>query len=194
MFLELSLEQFQSIKRGRTEGEEEELKKLRLMLKKFWQKVYPNLEYEVFLSGYSNIGYFENIGFYVELDASSDDKIINTYGNDLEGAFVSISKAVLLECSMDYENKNRKDLQADFENRFKGVKYAQGLYFVEYALEKWNQYYGDNIPDSIIEHCEDYLNTYFKRGDDMVWSYDRTLNKFIYKEKDKIKEMPGITS
>ena len=27
------------------------------------RKVYPNLEYEVFLRGYSNIGYFENIGF-----------------------------------------------------------------------------------------------------------------------------------
>ena len=88
MNLELSLEQFQSINRKRTEGEEEELKKLRLMLKKFWQKVYPNLEYEVFLRGYSNIGYFENIGFYVEVDASSDEKIINTYGNDFEGAFV----------------------------------------------------------------------------------------------------------
>ena len=194
MTLELSLEQFQSINRKRTEGEEEELKKLRLMLKKFWQKVYPNLEYEFFLSGYSNIGYFENIGFYVEVDASSDDKIINTYGNDLEGAFVSIIKAVLLEYSMDYENKNRKELQTNFETRFKGIKYAQGLYFAEYALEKWNQYYEDNIPDLIIEHYENYLNTCFKRGDDMVWSYNREENKFVYKEKDKVKEMPGITS
>lgn len=185
MSLELSLEQFQSIKRERTEGEEEELKKLRLLLKDFWCKVYPNLEYEVFLRGYSNIGYFENIGFYVELDASSNDKIINIYGNDLEGAFISIVKAVLLEFSMDYENKNKKELQADFENRFKGIKYAQGLYFVEHALEKWSQFYGNNMPDFIIEHYENYLNTHFKRGNDMVWSYDRLLTKFIYKEKDK---------
>ena len=186
MSLELGLEQFKNIERERTEQEEGKLKSLRLLLKEFWRKVYPNLEYEVFLRGYSNIGYFENIGFYILIDVGSDDKIINIYGNDLEGAFISIVKAVLLEFSMDYENKNKKELQSDFQNRFKGIKYAQGLYFVEHALEKWSQFYGNNIPDSIIKHYEDYINIHFKIGDEMVWSYDKEEKKFTQKEKDKV--------
>ena len=191
MTFELSLEEFKNIQRERTEVEEEKLKSLRLLLKIFWRKVYPNLEYDVFLKGYSNIGYFENLGFYAVVDVGSDDISIYTYGTNLNEVFEIILKSVLFEYSMDYENKNRKDLQKDFETRFKGIKYSQGLYVVEYALDMWNKFYEGNIPDSIIEHYEKYLNTHWKL-DDMVWFYDKETHHINQKEKDKIMQYCGV--
>ena len=133
------------------------------------------------------IHYREGLG-YISVVAPDGDRgnvYVYSYGETLEEAFFPAIMDYEFYVSENYELYNRKRLNQQFCERFGGTyseqDYHGPFFFAELALRDFRKYYGDNIPEEVIHHYEEYLKEVHE-GD---YQYDYETNGFIQREKAK---------
>lgn len=139
--------------RIRTENELMREIQLSRMILKFYQKVFVKeqnvITRDIFDYDFFNYGYIEDYGYYTIHDDSNGYYIVICYGDDINKAFINICQSIIDKNAKTEERQNHRDIKKTYKNRF-GKKY-QEVYFIKYALSKWNHYYEGNIPSEIVD-------------------------------------------
>lgn len=117
-----------------TLGEQEKLEKMRKKINQFTQKVFDENTNLFTQSGY-HIGYMENFGYYLLSTGDRGYYNIDNFGLDDEVVFKKLISELLFAPAIDFEQKNRHQLQENFRQRFflLNLEYSHSLYFAEYA-------------------------------------------------------------
>ena len=120
-----------------------------------------------FFHGYDcvegKIHYREGIGYISINNFDRDEIIVYGYGMTLEEAFLRATIDFEFYYRENYEWSNRQELNKQFSERFLNGAYTEHDYhgpffFIELALQDFRAYYGDNIPEEIMEHYRNHLN------------------------------------
>lgn len=133
-----------------------------------------------------NIRYFDKIGYISTANYDRDIVEIHFYGVSENEALHKVMIDYLMRRSMEYELFHRDELNQDYSNRFKdGVvspdDYYGPFFFAELSLQGFRKYYGNSIPDEIVDRFQDYL--FFVTGES--FKYDYKTNGFIKDVKVK---------
>ena len=133
-----------------------------------------------------NIRYFDKIGYISTANCDRDIVDIHFYGKTEEEALHKAMIDYLMRRSMGYELFHRDELNQDYSNRFKdGVvspdDYYGPFFFAELSLQGFRKYYGNSIPEEIVDRFSDYL--FFVTGES--FKYDYKTNGFIKDVKVK---------
>lgn len=163
--------------------EEEKIKTEELMkkLEEFIIKTEGNDALKFFHScTEGKIRYRDGIGYISIVNPDRDYVIIYGYGKTVEEAFLS--------ATIDYEFyvcercawANRLELYKLFSERFLDGNYSRKDYYVlffsaELALQEFRKYYGDNMPEEIINYYENRLQK-DGFGD---YKYDYDTNRLV---------------
>lgn len=150
------------------------------LLNDFFSKVYK--ESQSFIEkDYPYIGYTEHYGYYA-LTKTGHNLFTLVEGfpcQNIDDAFYLIIEDYLWSHGIDFEYNNREKLKKDYNKRFHNSNYNDVMYFCEYALDKWNKFYGKNIPENIINYYEKYLNNlWISSKENIKWEYDQRKHLF----------------
>ena len=170
-----------------SENEKTKLEELYERVSLFMQKVFEE-EYKPSKDYW--FGYLDNYGYYQMDDFDRGWFELFNLGEDIDRVVFEVLDQLLYERSSEYEQNNREQLQREFNERFADQyfrplfnlnnKYARVLPMVEYALDKFDQYYDGKIPNSIIKHYEDYLtNIGWSKDQGIRWVYDSDAKQMI---------------
>ncbi len=132
-----------------------------------------------------NIQYREGLGYITIGNYDRDIISVDGYGQTIEEAFFNATIDCEFYFSECYECEHRKELNMQYSERFLNGDYSEDDYhgpffFAELALQDFRKYYGDNIPEEIINLCENYLKKVNKES----FKYDYGTNRFIKAEKE----------
>lgn len=133
-----------------------------------------------------NIHYFDGIGYISTGNYDRDIVEIHFYGKTEEEALHKVMIDYLMRRSMEYELSHRDLLNQDYSNRFKdGVvspdDYYGPFFFAELSLQGLRKYYGNSIPEEIVDRFSDYL--FFVTGES--FKFDYKTNKLVKTSKVK---------
>lgn len=184
-----------------TKNEMKKMKEVYKYVKKFIQKT--KLSKDLSYKPYALISpsYLDNYGYYELIDVDRGYFDLIPLGEDGDKVISYSIYKMLSMLSHDYEFKSRKELEIDFNNRFgnfnfmplydlESNRYFQCLYFAEYAIDKWNMFFDDNIPGQIIKHYEDYLNNiWWSKEQGVIWKYDIDNKKFDCQKNVKVRKL-----
>ena len=136
------------------------------------------------------IEYFEGIGYISTINADRDIVDVYCYGKTEEEAFLNAIISHELSMSEEYEFYHREQLNLEFSKRFldgqvSEYDYHGPFFFSELALQDFKKFYGDNIPEEIINHYENHVNRIYKEN----YKYDIKENRFVKQEKVKQKKI-----
>lgn len=157
------------------------------MILKFYQKVFVKeqkiINRDIFDYDFFNYGYIDDYGYYTIHDGGNGYYIVLCCGEDINKAFINICKSIIDKNAKDEEKQNHREIKKIYKNRF-GKKY-QELYFTNYALSKWNDFYDGNIPSEIIDI---YLNELANNNIDSSYNtntHELSVNKTLTKKLKK---------
>lgn len=124
--------------------------------------------------------YREEFGYVTITNADRDIVLIYGYGKTIEEAFIKATIDYELELSGNIECFNRQRLKKEYNERFlngefKEEKYRGPFFFAELSLQDFRKYYGDNIPDEILDYFINYLKEVFGEN----YKYDYETNKLV---------------
>ena len=122
------------------------------------------------------IHYREGIGYISIAHTDRDEMDIYGWGQNEEEVFINAVTEYAFRSGDYYEYGNRQTLREDFKNRFPNEEYCGVFYFVEYAFKQLKRYYGDNIPEIIVQYLEKRFNYEYR--------FDYNEEKFVKKEKN----------
>ena len=171
-----------------TKEEKEKALSLRNRLIKFEAKVRGKCNIkELLMDPYHpewQIEYFEDIGYIAFVNADRDRVDVYYYGKTEDEAFINATVSHELVVSEEYEFFHREKLNLDYSKRFLNGEVTENDYhgpffFSELALQDFKKYYGDNIPEMLIENYENHVNGIYKEN----FKYDIAENRFVKKEK-----------
>lgn len=133
-----------------------------------------------------NIRYFDEIGYISTGNYDRDIVEIHFYGLSENEALHKVMIDYLMRRSMEYELFHRDLLNQDYSNRFKdGVvspdDYYGPFFFAELSLQSFRKYYGNSIPDEIVDCFEEYL--FSVTGES--FKFDYKTNKLVKTAKVK---------
>ncbi len=175
------------LRRIRNENELTREIQLSSMILKFYQKVFVKdqkvINRDIFDYNFFNYGYIDNYGYYTIHDGENGYYIVTCYGEDINKAFINICQSIIDKNAKDEEKQNHREIKKIYKNRF-GKKY-QELYFTNYALSKWNDFYDGNIPSEIIDI---YLNELANNNIDSSYNtntHELSVNKTLTKKLKK---------
>ena len=162
------------LRRIRNENELTREIQLSRMILKFYQKVFNKeqriITRDIFDYDFFNYGYIDDYGYYTIHDGGNGYYTVICYGEDINKAFINACQSIIDKNAKEEEIKNHREIKKIYKNRF-GRKY-QELYFTNYALSKWNDFYEGNIPNEIINN---YLNELANNHIDS--SYDKSTHE-----------------
>ena len=143
----------------RIRNENELIREIQLsrMVLKFYQKVFSKeqkiINRDIFDYDFFNYGYIDDYGYYTIHDGGNGYYTVICYGEDINKAFINACQSIIDKNAKEEEIRNHREIRKIYKNRF-GRKYKE-LYFINYALSKWNDFFDGNIPSEIINI---YLN------------------------------------
>ena len=110
----------------------------------------------------SNIHYFEDIGYIALVNTDRDIVDVYFYGRTENEAFLNAIIDYELSYNINVEKNNRKKLNEDYSKRFlnnvtSDNDYHGPFFFAELSLKDFKKYYGENIPEDIINYYELHL-------------------------------------
>ncbi len=132
----------------------------------------------------SHMCYSEEYGYFA-LDIVDRDFYIYIYGNTKTEAFYNAIIDFEFDICKDIELLNRKKLNYEYSKRFLSREsneddYHGPFFFAELSLQFIRKYYGDNIPEDIINYYTLLVSEYT----DMNLEYDYGKNCFIKSSKN----------
>ena len=141
----------------RIRNENELLKELALskMFLNFYQKVFnPNqkqVAYGMFDFDFFGYGYIDDYGYYTIHDGNNGYYVVTCYDDNINKAFINVAQSCIDRNAKFEEIQNRKEIKKMYKNRFGCLKNYRELYYINYALIKWNDFYDGKIPNEIVE-------------------------------------------
>ena len=136
------------------------------------------------------IQYRQEFGYITIGNYDRDEISIHGYGKTIEEAFLNATLDFEFYISENYEWSHRQVLNKQYSDRFLNGDYSKNDYhgpffFAELALQDFRKYYGDNIPEEIVEYYEIHLAEVGEGN----FKYDYETNRLIkVNEKEKIKK------
>ena len=137
-----------------------------------------------------NIHFREEFGYITIGNYDRDEVTVAGYGKTIEEAFLNaLIDYEFYECEC-YEWSHRQELNMQYSERFLNGDYSKKDYhgpffFAELALQDFRKYFGDNIPEEIVEYYEIHLAEVGEGN----FKYDYETNRLIkVNEKEKIKK------
>ena len=136
----------------------------------------------------NKIQYRDGLGYITIDNPDRDEVYIYSYGKTIEEAFSNALIDYEFYICQKYEVNNRQKLNKQFSERFLNGNYSEDDYygpffFAELALQQFRKYYGDNIPEEIIEYYENYLKSIYS----IDYKYDYKTNSLVKNSKAKKK-------
>ena len=170
-------------RQNKTQKEKEKESQLNKKILEFYQKAYnqqaKNITIDIFNYDLFDYGYKENAGYYAVYDGTFGYFDIIVFGDNVSRAFRNLGKNIIDRKSEDNINKNAKTIKKEYKNRFSHTNKYLKLYYLEYALRKWDQYYDGNIPQEILDEYLDDI-------DKITLSYDQSTKEIkVYKKINK---------
>ena len=135
-----------------------------------------------------NIFYIDDIGYISLANYNRDEMFVFGYGSTVDEAFIPAVMDYEFNVCEHYEWAHREELNKEYSKRFLNGKcsnndYHGPFFYAELALKDFRKYYGNNIPENIIDYYERYL----KDVGEGTCKYDYDSNKFIIiDEKTKV--------
>ena len=170
-----------------TENEKVKTQELMLKLDDFVIKTSGEEELKYFHHyEYGNIQYIDGLGYVSITNYDRDEINVYGYGMTVEEVFIPILVDYEFYICENYEWSHRQELNKQFSDRFLGGVYSEKDYhgpffFAELALQEFRKYYGDNIPEEIINYYEDYL----KEVLGCSYKYDYETNSLVPNKEDE---------
>ena len=131
-----------------------------------------------------HIRFFEGKGYITFDNPDYDEVKVYCYGNDEEEAFTNAIISYVLYNSICIETDYREKLDEDYKQRFSddvNTNYHGTFYFAELSLRAFRKFYGNNIPQGIVEYFERYVST--TRG--INYKYDYETDSLVLRSKCK---------
>lgn len=163
---------------------EEEQKKTDEFHKKMEEYIIKtNGENDLSLYRYESEGfieYREELGYISVGNFDKDEVIVLWYGKTIEEAFLNATINFEFKVCADYELHNRQKLNKEYSERFLDGNYSEDDYhgpffWSELALQDFRKFYGDDIPEKIIEGYENYLKDF----ENDSFKNDYETNRFV---------------
>lgn len=128
------------------------------------------------------IHYRNDLGYITTANYDRDEVIVFGYGKTFEEAFFTALVEYEFDITQSYELHNRQMLNKQFSERFLDGNYSKEDYhgpffFAELALQDFRKYYGDNIPEELINDYEEYLKSVELED----YQYDYETNRLVKK-------------
>jgi hypothetical protein len=142
---------------------------------------------EFYEGDFGKIHYVDGLGYISIINADRNEVRVFGYGKTIEEAFIPILIEHEFVICEDYELNHRQKLNKQFSKRFLNGVYSKDDYhgpffFDELALQHFRKYYGDNIPEEIIQHYENHLKEVYACD----YKYDYATNSLVLvDEKEK---------
>ena len=158
------------------------------MVLKFYQKVFVKeqkiINRDIFDYDFFNYGYIDNYGYYTIHDAGNGYYAVICYGEDINKSFIDVCQSIIDKNAKAEERENHREIRKIYKNRFGRQKKYKELFFINYALSKWNEFYDGNIPSEIV-------SMYLKEleGKDMPTSYDLDSHQITIGKGVKTKKL-----
>ena len=176
----------------KSRNEQEKGQLLRKRLLEILRKIYSINREQVsdYVTFWCEIGYADNYGYYLLCDSDRGHySVINGLPTEeLDSAVLTIMEFILSSDSHYDELSNREEYKKDFIHRFGKydfLTYSQCLYFAEYSLKMWGNYYENKIPPAVISHYESYMNDVENvKEHSLVWKYDCHAKAFVLSTSD----------
>lgn len=172
-----------------TEEENVKTKELQDKFAEFFKNVHNlDMKEDCSTEGLRLIKYRNDLGYVLvyHVDRYCD---VYSYGNNIEEAFNNalIDYETINVCR--YVQFNEKELKDLFVKRFPDVKYNQSVFITEFSLNDFRKYYGDNIPEDIINFYDNYLKRVtqdiYKSSESFKYDYETSslvLDKNDFKQ------------
>ena len=133
-----------------------------------------------------NIRYFDGMGYISTSNSDRDEVDVRFYGETEEEALHKVMTDYVMRRSMEYELFHRDELNKDYSNRFldgnvEPNDYYGPFFFAELSIQSLRKYYGNSIPEDIIDSFEEYL--LFVTGES--FKFDYKTNKLVKNVKVK---------
>lgn len=130
------------------------------------------------------IKYMEDLGYVAVVNYDRDIVDVYGYGKTIEEAFRRATLDYEFFFCENYEWSHREKLNKQYSERFLNGEYKENDYhgpffFAELALQHFRKYYGDNIPEEIIN----YYNNYLKEVHEGDFEYDYESNCLVKKNE-----------
>jgi hypothetical protein len=172
--------------KNKTEKEIEKERQLSELVLSFYQKVYnketKKVNYCLFDYDFCSYGYLEEYGYYtIDYDIHNYYRVMHY--EDIHSAFIAIARKIMNKKGMQEIEQNRKQIKTDLKKRF-GNKSATQLWQYEYELNKWQQYFDNEIPQELIDMYTQYVNdSYYATTERMTYTYNKESKQLISKPK-----------
>lgn len=127
-----------------------------------------------------SIVYREGLGYISVGNFDRDEVTVFSYGKNIEEAFLNATISFEFNVYSDYELHNRQNLNKQYSERFLDGNYSEDDYhgpffWSEFALQDFRKYYGDAIPENIIQFYEKYL----MEVENESFKYDHETNSLV---------------
>ena len=184
-----------------TKNEMKKMNEVYKYVKKFIKKTELNRDLSYKPYALISPSYLDNYGYYELIDVDRGNFDLIPLGEDVNKVISYSIYKMLSMLSHDYELKNREKLNKEFDERFSKFnfkplygldsnRYFGCLHFAEYAIDKWNIFFDNNIPSEIIKYYEDYLNNiWWSKQQGVVWKYDNDNKVFNCQKNEMIKKI-----
>ncbi len=120
------------------------------------------------------VSYFDDIGYISVSNVDRDEVNIYYYGKDLDEAFINLIIEGVSYYRSLFETANRGELDKEYKRRFPNStdyekKYHGSFFVAELSLKDFRKYYGDIIPEEIINYYENYIHE--TKDKELVYDY-----------------------
>ena len=127
-----------------------------------------------------SIEYREELGYISVGNFDRDEVTVFGYGKTIDEAFKNAIINYEFHVYTDYELHNRQQLNKQYSERFLDGNYSSNDYhgpffWSELALKDFRKYFGDNIPEEIIQNYENYL----MKVENESFKYDYETNSLV---------------
>lgn len=163
----LNQENSKYFERARLLEEEQKLEQLNVLLLSFYQK--NRHQNDVVLpDGYVELGYYNDYGYYVLTDDNCGEIRACKLGNEVNDAFKTLICNIMLEDTLVYTSEHYDSLKEGYKEYFNGEDNVLGIAYTLYALGNLYHFYGNDIPDDLVNNYTGYLNSLMEDKEEQV--------------------------